>query len=656
MVEKAAPQVTLNDKFWSPRLAVNARRAIFHQWKQLESSGCLDNFRILTGEKTGFRVGWFFADSDAYKWLDAAARIYSHAPDTRIAALMDDLIGLLGRAQAPDGYLFTYNQLHFPEVRWKNLQIEHELYCHGHLIEAGVSHFQATGRDEMMKLARKAADLLVREFLDAGPERTPGHEEIEIALIKLYQTSGQAAYLELARHFLEQRGRTPRFGISLLRQNSSVAERRKAIFEQRKAFEASHPGQVVASLPEGNYSKNPPFGRLRWYANALTGKYFQQHAPLRQQTVPVGHAVRFGYLQTATAMLLNHQEDAELLAALEQSWERMVTRRMYVTGGIGALPALEGFGRDYELDPEYAYAETCAALASIFWSWEMALQTGGAKYSDLVECQLYNAAAVGMGWNGESYLYNNPLTCRGGVTRKAWYAVPCCPSNLSRTWADLEKYVLSQSQGQVTVHQYISCQGQVELDETVNIKIESELPWQGKVKITISPAAPLDFTLSLRLPSWSRTPRVTVHCAGNTQPVAAEVPGTFQATAQGYDPRLSRFVHMQRTWREGDFLELELDMPVIIRQADPRVKGHAGKVALTRGPLVYCLESVDNPKLDIFSARLDAKTITEEHIPDLFEGVTVLRGKSVDGSILTFIPYALWANRGESQMVVWVNN
>ena len=655
-------QVVLDDPYWSPRLEVNARRAIFHQWEQLEASGCIDNFCIAAGELQGFREGWYFADSDAYKWLDAAARIVALHPDPHLGVLMDSLIDLLGRAQSPDGYLFTYNQIHFPGERWANLQIEHELYCHGHLIEAGVSHFEATGQSRLLELVCRAADRIVTDFQGGGPECTPGHEEIEIALIRLYYATGQAPYLELARQFIEQRGRAHGFALSILRQNSRVDARREIVNQRRQAYIAAHLEHAAFKLPPGNPAKLPRGDQLRWKINALSGKYFQQHTPIRRQTTPVGHAVRFGYLETAIAMLHRAQPEPSLLPALEQAWERMVTRRMYVTGGLGSLPSLEGFGRDYELDPEYAYAETCAAIASLYWNWEMALIRGEARYSDLFEWQLYNAVAVGMGLGGETYLYNNPLASRGGVTRLAWYAVPCCPSNISRTWADLGKYIFSAGSGEIWVHQYIGNRSTVDLGFPVDITLQSALPWQGEVNIRLELESPVEFTLHLRLPSWRQQPAAD---PGSPPGVSLKVNGkSFErlpassappATASGYDPRQSCFVSIQRVWSPGDVIQLHFALPIVLRRADPRVKGHSGKVALTRGPLVYCLESIDNPDLDIFSMQIDSTSLRAEQAPQLLGGVWILRGQTVSGQPFTAIPYNLWANRGPSQMNVWVN-
>jgi len=637
--------------FWRDRLEVNAQRAIFHQWEQLEASGCIENFRIAAGDVDGFREGWFFADSDAYKWLDAASRIYASFPTPELASVIDGFITLLARAQCPDGYLFTYNQIHFPKDRWKNLQIEHELYCHGHLIEAGVSHYEATARTDMLAIARLAADRIVEDFLGKGTDHTPGHEEIEIALLRLYKVTDYRPYLEMARQFIEQRGRNPLFALSLIRQNSSVDQRRNFIKQKKQEYLSAHPEFKPFQLPPDNASKQPRYSRLRWQVNALSGKYFQQHVPIRKQTVPVGHSVRFAYLETAVAMLARENGDQTLVHALEQVWESMVTRRMYVTGGIGSVPGSEGFGNDYELDPEYAYAETCAALASLFWNWEMAQLTSEAKYSDLFEWQLYNAAAVGMGLDGTSYLYNNPLTCRGGVTRKPWYAVPCCPSNLSRTWADLGKYICSSNEDEIFIHQYISSEYDGEL---AKIEIRSELPWMGKVQIIVDPSIPAEFTLNLRLPSWCDVESSRITCNGEFFPVSPALQQS-EITASGYDPREDRWLNLKRIWNSGDVIELNFDMPILFRHAHPKVKGHKGKVAITRGPLVYCLENVDNSNVDIFNVAIETKSLDSAFDARLLGGVVKIIGQTRTGQALTFIPYHLWGNRGESTMTVWVN-
>ena len=426
-------KVTLSPGFWRDRQEMNETKAIFHQWEQLEKSGCLENFRVASGQRPGVHQGWFFADSDAHKWLDAASRIYRNRKDPALKELIDRYVALVRGAQEADGYLYTYNQILFPGTRWASLQIEHELYCFGHLIEAGVAHHEATGETSFLQAARSAADRIVEDFTRRGPEGTPGHQEIEIALLNLYGVTGHAPYRDQAARFLENRGRISFFGLRTAGQFFRTGRRAKAAERQRRSFFDTHPGAAAHDLPPGNAAKKSWLTALRWFTGAFSGRYFQQHAPIRHQHTPEGHAVRFAYMETAAARLLRETGGSgkagndRLAQALEQAWDRMVTRRMYVTGGIGSLPGSEGFGRDYELDPEFAYTETCAALGSIFWNREMAALTGEVKYTDLREWQLYSASAVGMGLGGESYFYNNPLTCRG--SRRG---AVCCSHSLSR--------------------------------------------------------------------------------------------------------------------------------------------------------------------------------------------------------------------------------
>jgi DUF1680 family protein len=635
---------------------MNAQQALQHQWQQLEESGCIDNFRLLAGGKTGFRTGWFFADSDAYKWLDAASRAVATHPSGELTARIDRFIALLQKAQADDGYLYTYNQLHFPKARWANLQIEHELYCHGHLIEAAVSHYQATGQRSLLAVGERAADLLIRDFVGTGPERTPGHQEIEIALLRLARATGKEAYRTLARQFVEQRGRITGFARQILREKRNVDRRSGQVEQKRVAHAANHPEKVSPRLPAGNRPPRPPGIQIRYLLSALSGRYFQQDRPVRQRTVPVGHAVRFTYLQTAAAMLARQEGDKSLLVTLDAAWEHMVNRRMYVTGGIGSLPVIEGFGRDYELDPEYAYAEACAALGCLFWNWEMTLAMHQAKYADLFEWQLYNAASVGMGLDGRSYLYNNPLACRGGVTRQPWYEVPCCPSNLSRTWAALGRYLVSTASRSLWIHQYVGSSAEVDLGLPVQVEMQSGFPWHGQVRLQVTPAAPAQFTLHLRVPSWTGEPQLRINGRPLDRREPPQVTGDPVQPASGYCPQRAYYLPLSRLWSPGDSVEIEFPFPIIARRTHPRVRSGRGRVALSRGPIVYCLESVDNPGLDPFNARVDVSTLRAEPSPDQLGGIWLLQGETVRGKTVAAIPYYAWANRGPSKMAVWLRD
>jgi DUF1680 family protein len=656
MDEIPANKVAFQDGFWGPRLEMNATKAIDHQWNQLEKTGCIQNFRLIADRIEGFREGFFFADSDAYKWLDAASRVYACYPYPSLKERMDSFINLICRTQTPDGYIYTYNQFFTPEVRWRNLQIEHELYCHGHLIEAGVSHYEATGERSLLEVAIKAANLLVRDFSNDGPTGTPGHQEIEIALIRLAKVTQDHRYVELAEHFIEQRGRIKPFLTHILAENRDHNDRTRKIEEAHKAYIASHPEHKVRfQLPSDNVTIKPRWGKQRWFASMASGKYFQQHAPIRKQTIPVGHAVRFAYQQTAVAMLYQERRDPTLLSSLEAAWDHLIMRRMYVTGGTGALPNIEGFGRDFELDPLYSYSETCAALGNILWNWEMTRITGNPKYADLTEWQLYNAASVGLGQDGTSYLYNNPLSSQGAITRQSWFKCPCCPSNISRIWADLGRYLYSFEENAVWVHQYVGNQtwhDPSSRGKRFGIKMESMMPWQGKVRIELAMDSATTFTLHLRVPSWSDAVFLKV----NGKPLAFDplkIP-VHSITACGYDPRTSWYLPVQQSWSGGDVIELDFGMDFHIRATHPRVRATRGQAALTRGPLVYCLESTDNPGVDIFNVEIDPESLQAEHEDDLFNGITVLKGNAKDGSPLIFIPYFLWSNRGNSQMAVYV--
>lgn len=643
-------QVEITSGFWAERQQVNAEKAIFHQWRMLENSGCIENFCIAAGLSTSWREGWFFADSDAYKWLDAASRILNIHPDQALAALVDGFISLLGKAQNPDGYIFTYNQVHFPSTRWQNLQIEHELYCHGHLIEAGVSHFLATGQTTLLDIARKAADRVCADFAGKGTHFTPGHEEIEIALLRLFQATGYTPYLNQAEQFIRQRGRDWTFGLGLLKQQKMRTGRAELVKAWQEEYLKDHPGYRPLRLPPGNAARKPKGIHLRWAASVLSGKYFQQHQPAARQRVPVGHAVRYTYLAAASAMLDRLTGKRVYLPALEAAWERMVTRRMYLTGGLGSLPVLESFGRDYELDPEFAYAETCAAIGSLIWNWEMAQVSGHARYSDLLEWQLYNAFLTGMGLEGTDYLYNNPLSCRGDITRKPWYEVPCCPSNLSRTLASLQQYVYSSHHKTVSIHQYISSTFS---EGGLQLSIVSQLPWLGKAIIEVGQAPDEELAIRLRIPSWSKN--TTLILNGEKQTLTNPQIQAGDPAAGGFDPRRAAWHEIRRTWKAGDRIELELDTRLVLRHAHPRVKVHKKQAALTCGPLVYCLESIDNPEVDLFHVVVDPPSFTKTPCNEGSQDYHPICARSRDGQNLIFIPYWMWGNRGTSTMTVWFN-
>ncbi len=637
--------------FWQIYLTINSRRAIHYQWEQLEKSGCIENFRICAGRSNQPRTGLFFSDSDAYKWLDAACRIlrYESRPDLR--ALVDSFVELIQAAQADDGYIFTYNQILFPGCRWKNLQVEHELYCMGHLIEAGISHHQLTGEGAFFSSILKTADLICKEFQNSGWKMVDGHEEIEIALLKLASESGQEKYQSLAEQFLNRRKAGRGYSILFIQQAITSLRRLNYAEAVRKTASAKAQSKEEFILPSRNQHKTPWSVWPRLIHSLLSGKFAQRNENLNAGDAPVGHAVRFAYLETAAAMLARQRKVDASIEGMERKWERMVSRRMYVTGGIGSLPLIEGFGRDFELDPAVAYTETCAALGSLFWNREMALLTGNPRYDDLLEWQLYNAVSVGFGRDGCSYLYNNPLISGGHVHRSTWYDVPCCPSNISRTWASLGDYLLSEDNQQVTIHQYVTSDTNLIQKPHVRIHVDSGLPWSGKIRIRVDTPRKAELQILLRFPSWSDACDLTWR--GKTvrmENIQAEF--SRLTSASGIEFTGGDFIKVKDSFAENDEMVLDFGMPVKILHQDSRIKPCRGMAALSRGPIVYCLEDRDNsgitlpPVINSGSLRLIAGD-------EFFEGVPLIEGISTEGDPVRFIPYYLWGNRGKSNMSVF---
>lgn len=649
VIVPANPLPEIRAPFWRQRQRDTAVPALRAQWHCLEAAGTIDNFRIAAGRRRGRRRGFFYADSDAYKWADATARTLALVEDGELADLLAEFTSLVTAAQAADGYLFTYNQIHFPEQRWVNLQVEHELYCLGHLIEAGIAAASLERQRPLFDAALRAADLLVRDFATAGPDRTPGHPEVEIALIRLADVTGVATYRDLAARFVEERGRGRLFAVRFVREVLSQARRARMVAARQEETdrlgfdvqETLHPGEGLRLA-------------LRALPEFLSGRYQQQHAPVRTLRQPVGHAVRWGYLAAAATMLARAGDDAALLASLDAAWRRMVDARLYVTGGVGALPVIEGFGRDFELDNASAYCETCAAIASVLWSQEMLRAQGEARFADLVEWQLHNAVAVGVALDGRRYLYRNPLESVGEIERRPWFRTACCPSNVSRTWASLAGAVADDDRAGVRVQQLWSTAEFVvgPAAAPLRLRIDSDLPWHGRVAIEVEVAGEIDAALRVRIPSWSGAP--TVRLDGRAAGV--ELPaGAARATASGYSPYGSYYAVFPGPWRGRRQIELELPMEVRVHRADARVRGNRGKVALSRGPVVYCLEGADHPDVPIPGAVLDLRAPLTLGAADDLDGCVTIESHTPDGRPLRFVPYFAWANRTRGGMQVWVD-
>jgi DUF1680 family protein len=649
--------VKISSEFWKNRLKINNSTAIFYQWEQLENTHNQNNFRILAGETEGYRQGFFYCDSDLHKWADAASRVLTSIGNEKLSALVRDYIDLISKVQTSDGYLFTYNQFHFPNDRWTNMQIEHELYCFGHMIEAAVSYAETKEPDEYKKkfldIAYKAADLLVKDFQNASSIYTPGHQEIEIALIRLYRLTNKKKYLDLASHFLYQRGKTIFFGLRLIGQSRNQNKRTNHIEKDMLAKEVENELQMRFFSGETEQQKEAPFLKLRSFFQYLTGRYHQQNKPIHKMKRPFGHAVRWGYLATAMAMLYQENGDARLLKALKRTWEHLIQKQMFVTGGIGSLGIVEGFGRDYELHSDYCYCETCAAIANILLNWEMTLITNEVKYSDLLEWQIYNAMSVGIALDGTTYLYRNLLESEGQLARKSWFATPCCPSNVSRILASLGKYLYSYNEENLWVHQYIGNKTQLTIGRNkIKLQMESELPWNGNIKLVIQNTIPKEFSLHLRIPSWTNKPLIKIN-----EVIQEDLPEPIfdnKMTGSGLNPNSSAFYEITNIWDNQTVIEIDFPMEVIIHKTHPKVRANKSKIALSRGPLVYCVESIDNPEIQIPGSSINLnEEITHSFKKELLDGVVVLQAKNKLDQKLLAIPYYSWANREKSSMQVW---
>ncbi|MHA1341670.1 MAG: glycoside hydrolase family 127 protein [Promethearchaeota archaeon] len=741
-------KIEINDYFWTPILKMNENIAIFHQWEQLEKTGCINNFRLLLNRNRrndnssakndsaynisngihdrgllGFREGWFYSDSDAYKWLDAACRIYRNSRDKKLLKIIDEFIGIIENVQDKDGYIFSYNQFHFPGKRWINLQIEHELYCLGHLIEAAISHYEATGRKNLLNVAIKAANLIYKDFYNDDPKLTSGHEEIEIALLKLFKCTMDFRYLELADKLIRKRGKIHWFWLHFLANTISMIKRLNNIKKQRDLFYNRDSNLKKVELPP-RVKIDKPFGiNIRSFFNFATGKYNQQHKPVEFQLIPEGHSVRFTYLAASESMLYNEKKKLnekikeknnafaenswnsnfqyynKLMNTLERSWEHMISKRMFHTGGIGSLPIIEGFGFDYELKPRYAYCESCAAIGSFLWSYQMGQATNipkSAKYYDLMEWQLYNAILPGISLDGRRYLYRNPIISNGKLKREHWYETPCCPSNISRILADLGNYILSYEPKGNSIYllQYISSNSEIEInlgqlsdnqtaatDATENvgtvgsnkngklyIKIDSGFPWNGTINIEIMPSFDSAIALSLientiadmnfyfRIPSWAESYSIWL----NNELYKIE---SFErnykhgAFLSGFNPTESSFLHIhgsQLKKMEENKYKIRIEFPFEIKmiQYSPKVKAMKNYFAISRGPLIYCLEKTDNKEIDIFKSKLDFESLKfemrEDIIPNIKAGI--IKGKTLDNKEVILVPYFSWGNRGSSKM------
>ncbi len=623
-------QVELTDAFWAPRLEINRTVSVPYALRMIEETGRVDNFRKAARLMTGPTKGRRFNDSDVYKAMEAAAYTLRLHPDAALDKTLDDLIALIAQAQEPDGYLFTTRTTDpahpapgsGPE-RWSNLRVSHELYNVGHMYEAAVAHFQATGKRTFLAIAEKNAALLLRTFGTGPGQRRgfPGHQEIEIGLSKLYRVTGNRAYLDLAKFFLDERGHY--FG-----------------------------GE--------KHAPDDPF------AVYDSDEYMQNHKPVLEQDQAVGHAVRAMYMYSGMADVAALGGYPEYVTAIDRLWLDVAGRKQYLTGGVGARGGSEAFGDAYELPNAEAYTETCAAIGNALWNYRLFLLHGESKYMDVFERVLYNGLLSGVSLSGDRFFYQNPLESGGGYARSPWFEVACCPPNMTRFLPSLPGYVYATKDDVVFVNLYIAGTGTIPLPgRPVVLTQETRYPWDGAVTLTVAPEAPGPFELALRIPGWARgeampTDLYTFLDATGEKPVL-KVNGEPVAL----DIR-DGYARIRRGWKAGDAVELTLPMPVRRVLANEAVAADRGRAAIQRGPIVYAIEGVDNDNRVFDLVLPDAAALGVELRRDMLNGVAAVTGTAVviskDAAGKTVetvrpfvaVPYYAWANRGPGQMLVWL--
>ena len=620
-------QVRLTDGFWQKRIETNRSVTLSHVLEKCYETGRVDNLKVAAGLKEGeYCTVYQFDDSDVFKSIEAVGYSLMMHPDTELETRVDSLIRIIALAQEEDGYLYSPRKAPSARIkngigpeRWSNLQWSHELYTLGHLYEAAVAYYRATGKRALLDVVLKSADLILRTFHPKGLPIPPGHQEIELGLIKLYEMTGEAKYLNQAKYFLEIRGR----------------------------------GKELT-------------GRNSW------GEYAQDHKPVLEQTEAVGHAVRAAYQYTAMTDIAALTADQQYAKAVDVLWGNVTGRKIYVTGGIGSTGHGEALGGDYDLPNASAYNETCSSIAMMMWNFSMYRLRSDGKYLDVFERTLYNAFLSGVGLDGKSFFYPNPLQSYGTHVRSPWFTCACCPPNVARFIASFPSKIYSTNGTNLYVNLFAASEARVTVGKThVTVRQETRYPWEGNVKVILRPEIPeTDFTLFIRIPGWSvgkpiegdlyRFREVGLSNSGGV-PV-------IRVNGRPVDLKLERgFVAIPRRWKAGDQVEVAFPMDIRRVEANGRVEADRGRIALQRGPVVFCVEGLDTKDGSVRSLQIDddapLSTTMDE---DLLQGVVTIHGKAVrhamtdagrmekEEQAFRAIPYYAWAHRGPGEMSVWL--
>jgi uncharacterized protein len=633
-------EIEINDPFWNQYRSLLKSTVIPYQYDALndripdaEPSYSVYNFRVAAGELEGPHKGAIFQDSDVAKWLEAVGYLLAYDRDEELEKKADDLIDLIARAQQPDGYLNTYYIIEEPDKRWTNLYDCHELYCAGHMIEAAVSYYKATGKRKLLEVVCRYADLIDEVFgTEEGKLKGyPGHPEIELALVKLYQATDNEKYLNLSKYFVDQRGQKPNYFNEEWEKRGRTLDK-SSVFKQPNLY------------------------------------YGQSFAPVREQEVATGHSVRAVYLYTAMADLARLTKDDELKAACQRLWNNITHKQMYITGGIGSTEIGEAFTFDYDLPNDTMYCETCASVGLTFMAKRMLALDINSKYADIIEKELFNIIIESMALDGKHYFYVNPLEVwpeasekdprRKHVkeTRQKWFGVSCCPPNVARLLGSLGDYIYTVTDKAVYTHLYIGSNTHVNIDGAeVTIKQSSKLPWKGEASFKLDMDQSAAFTFGFRIPAW--------------------VSGKFKVLVNGQEVSYeveNGYALIDRQWGDGDTVEIEIPMSVQLMRANSKVHVDAGKVAIQRGPLVYCVEEQDNGK-NLSLLLIEPKTEwieKEEHFQSLGKIISIEASgyrdineneqlyftfeNSREEIKLKAIPYFVWGNRGIGEMRIWL--